>query len=43
MFGVYHNAQIKTLKWYAHKGCELSSQQANGQDAKYQPRTKIYF
>lgn len=43
MFGVYCNAQIKTLKWYDHKGYELSSQQANGQDAKYQPRIRKYF
>jgi hypothetical protein len=42
-FGVYYNAQIKALKWYDHKGYELSSQSANGQDAKYQLRTKIYF
>ena len=24
--GVYHNAQIRTLKWDDHKGYELSSQ-----------------
>lgn len=41
--GVYHKAQIRTLQWGDHKGYELSSQEANGRDTKYQPRTKIYF